>query len=366
MTIRTIALTLVSLAAFIACADGTQDFIALREQIKQMRVALARQGAYAFVTNCAALNQKAPAIHSKFWVDHLPRESFAQGEYETEKRSLGLDFIGQLEQMSLSVVPVEDVDRLQERADQMLAISSWLNSTSGYGNFILKKWGEGLALTAIGTLAVNPRCETNRVLRLLAAVDGLDADLKSRVAILNEESPHRYEFPKVGTSDEAQDCLECQWRTYHKAAMKFFKANVGRFAGLSCEDVKDSPMEYSFYIIPPRTGDNTVRNRWDYNCHYAVCVCGLSETMSDRIRAIIEFRSLVGDIPKPMPSEIVNYDSGADFRLRVNDIWREKTKRNEPFIAADTILTIYGNLFLDHATDAMRRIKNRNRRECVK
>ena len=110
MTIRTIAITLVSLAAFVACADGAQDFIALREQIKQMRVALARQGAYAFVTNCAALNQKAPAIHSKFWVDQLPRESFAQGEYETEKRSLGLDFIGQLEQMSLSVVPVEDVE----------------------------------------------------------------------------------------------------------------------------------------------------------------------------------------------------------------------------------------------------------------
>lgn len=166
-------------------------------------------------------------------------------------------------------------------------------------------------------------------------------------------------MPEDETLDDAQYNLERQWRSRHRAAMKYFKRKLGRFSGLSYEDVKSEPKEYAFYVIPWCKIENTVRSKWDDNCHYAVCVCGLTETMADQIRAIIDYRVRVGCIPIPTKDETMKYDSGADFRSRVNTTWRNRTRQYEPFRAADTILTIYGGLFVDHATRAERNLLKR-------
>lgn len=48
---RIVAALVVVVAGLVVWADTNQDYIALREQVKQLRTELARQGAYAFVTN---------------------------------------------------------------------------------------------------------------------------------------------------------------------------------------------------------------------------------------------------------------------------------------------------------------------------
>lgn len=345
-----IAMCFVTVMMTTAWAHGIQNYIVLREQVRQQRAELARRGMYAFVTNSINASCKIPKIHSRFWVDRLPRANTAQIAYEMELRNFGLDFVGEFERLSSKDIPVDDIAGNEARANQMIEITRWLASESGYGNYILKKWSEGLALTAIGALSVNSRYETNQVMKLLKSVDHPVDDLKQRVEILNEESPHRYKIPKGETLDDAQDNLERQWRPHHRAAMEYFRRKGVAFSSLAYEDVKSERGEYAFYVIPWCRSENTVRSKWDDNCHYAVCVCGLTETMASQIRAIIEYRVLVGNIPIPRKVETLKYESGEDFRSQIKAVWRKRTGKMEAFVAADAILTIYGGLFVDHAT----------------
>lgn len=115
-----------------------EEWIARREQIKQLRTELARQGAYAFVTNSITAGRKSMRIHSRFWVDRLPRGSVGLIAYENELRNWGLDFVSELERLSSTDIPIDDIAKNEERASQMIKIARWLGAESGYGNYILK------------------------------------------------------------------------------------------------------------------------------------------------------------------------------------------------------------------------------------
>ena len=73
------------------------DWTSLKERMKALRSELARQGAYAFVTNRETTPAVAPYVHSQCWVDWLPRENVERIAYEQEKREFGLDFVLELE-----------------------------------------------------------------------------------------------------------------------------------------------------------------------------------------------------------------------------------------------------------------------------
>lgn len=330
-------------------------WVSLKEQTKALRDELARQGAYAFVTNRGTTPSVAPYIHSQCWVDWLPKTNVEQIAYEQEKRDFGLDFVGELEKQALLDIPLDDIDELETQAEQMLTIAEWLKTSAGYGNYILKKWSEGIALSLMGGMAVSEKCDTNRTIRLLGRIDGLKINVAWQVGILNEESPHKYRIPTFKTLSEAIEGLEDQWNVHVKRSLIWCKDKTGRYMGLSFESVKGENREYAFYIKDQSRGRyDIIRHWWNEKNHEQVCIYGLSEVLVDDLSEVLKFRNRVGEIPAPNETAIQNDLVAFDYQLRLNDIWQAKTHGRGGFTGAFAVISIYRGTFGDWNTRRLR------------
>ena len=353
-----IAVLVVAVAGLVVWADTNQDYIALREQVKQLRTELARQGAYAFVTNHATTPRIAPHIRSQFWVDWLPKTNIEQIAYEQEKRDFGLDFVGQIAKLALVEIPLEDVETLETNARRMLEIAEWLKTARGYGNQVLKKWSENTALSSLGGMAVNVQCDTNRVLKLMSRIDGIREDVNRQVEILNEESPHRYRVPHCTTIYDASEKLERQWIPRQSAGIRYFrgKRKDGELI-FNYPQVKDEgPREYAFYLPDGYRGSrHTVDEFWHLKQHSVVCVYGLSTKMTEEILQIMHGRSVIGNLPMPSEAEIKDSNLGFfGYCSHLDDAMREATKGREPrFRGSSAVLRIYGHEFVDFFTRSL-------------
>lgn len=331
------------------------DWALLKEQTKALRDELARQGAYAFVTNRETTPSVAPYIHSQCWVDWLPKTNVEQIAYEQEKRDFGLDLVGELEKLALLDIPLDDIDALENQAVQMLTIAEWLKTSAGYGNYILKKWSEGVALSSMGGMAVSEKCDTNRIIRLLGRIDDLKINVAWQVGILNEESPHKYRIPTFKTLNEAIEGLEDQWNVHLKRSLIWCKNKTGRYTGLSFESVKGEDHEYAFYVKDRCQGMyDIVRHWWNKKNHEQVCVYGLSEVLVDDLAEVLKFRNCAGEIPVPNEAAIQNDLAALDYQLRLKDIWQAKTHSRDGFKGAFAVISIYRGTFGDWNTRRLR------------
>ena len=327
------------------------DWTSLKERMKALRSELARQGAYAFVTNRETTPAVAPYVHSQCWVDWLPRENVERIAYEQEKREFGLDFVLELEKLALVEIPLDDVVTLRAHADHALKIAEWWKTSGGgYGNFILKKWSEGIALTLMGKLAVSDKSDTNDIIRLLRRIDGLKVNLAWRVGILNEESPHKYRIPAAETSSAATQDLEDQWGVHLREAMLWCKKRTGYYDGLSFEEAKNENHEYAFYLRS-RGKHDIVRHWWNKQHHGLVCIYGMSEVLSEDISEILRIRSVLGKIPTPSEEEIHDLNKGFNYKLRLESKCQAKIGAwEERFHGASAVYRVYEGTFADWTT----------------
>ena len=335
-------------------AEDAADWNAHREQVRKLRTELTCQGAYAFVTNRTTTPPIAPYIHSQCWVDWLPRTNIEQIAYEQEKRDFGLDFFVAIEGLALPEIPLEDVDALEHHADKMLTIAEWIKSADGYGNHILKTWCEGIAMSAAGGMAVNSYCDTNRVLRLLARLDSLQRNVARRVAILNEESPHRYKIPKCQTMNDVAKDLEKQSHPHKVDTWKYFEKKDG-CRNFKFDKAKGEPPKYAFYVPAQLPGTHEpIRAGWRVKRHEAVCIYGLENNMAEEIREILRFRTQLGAFPKPTEEETKDLNLAFAYQSRLDDVWRKHTKGKEfHFLGAGAVVRIYGHTFVDWITRAL-------------
>lgn len=356
------AICVVALLPCVSSAVDLNQWKASRDEVKMLRSELARQGAYAFVTNRTTTPPIAPYIHSQCWVDWLPKTNVEQIAYEQEKRDFGLDFFFEIESLACPGLSLEDIDALEKHADRMLTIAEWLKTAGGYGNHVLKTWSEGIALSALGGMAVNPHCDTNRVLKLVERLDGLQGNIARRVAILNEEAPHHYETPQCSTYDEAARGLERQFQPHKLDAWEYYGQKDGR-RNFTFDKAKDDPPEYAFYVPegPAGSGDS-IRSEWQLKHHEEVCIYGEENEMADQIVQILRYRTLIGDIPVPTEQEIADLNLAFDYRSRLHDIWQKHTNGKEIyFLGADAILKIYGHTFVDLRTLSLKnKVNKRN------
>jgi hypothetical protein len=355
LMLLTCIIPVIAIAAF---ADDVPDYIALRKQVKQLRVELARQGAYAFVTNRETTPPVAPHIHSQFWVDWLPKTNVEQIAYEQEKRDFGLDFVGQIAKLALVEIPLEDVEAHETSARRMLAIAEWLKTSGGYGNQFLKKWSENTVLSFLGGMAVNAQCDTNRVLKLMSRIDGVQDDVNRQVAILNEESPHRYSIPRCTTIYDASEKLEQQWIPRQAAGIRYFRGmrKNGNLIFNYPQVKDDGPREYAFYLPDGyRGGRHTPDAFWHLKQHSAVCIYGLRTKMADEIFQILHGRSALGDLPVPSDAEIKDSNLGFfGYCSHLNDAMRKATKgREQRFMGSHAVLRIYRHEFVDAFTRSL-------------
>ena len=124
------------------------DWRARRMEIRKLRLRLDTVG----VLGLAADQQTpdtAPLIHSRYWVDRLPRTEIDRRACELEVREFGLDVVRQLEKLVLSRKISRDAVVLEDTAEGLLRLSEWLSTAHGYGNYRLKRWTELIALNVI-------------------------------------------------------------------------------------------------------------------------------------------------------------------------------------------------------------------------
>ena len=285
-------------------AKEQSDWDALRAEVSSLRKRLANDGAYAFVTN-AATPKLAPRIHSQCWVDWLPKEDVKRREYEQEKRDLGLDILGCLEKYAWGIEAHEDLEGNKKSAMELLAIAEWLNTAPGYGNYLLKRWAENLALIRICHLAVDGRVGLDEIKSYFNRVGTPMQDLKLRVRILNEESPHKYSLPSSNLTEEAGSDNICrQWAQHLRESMqrysKWCENNSRDFPSLKFEDVMWDERKYSFYIEDYLDGNHTLRDAWGKKAHYtSLCTGMMSMIHWSYLNEIVGYWETTGELPLP-------------------------------------------------------------------
>ena len=350
--------------------EAQPDWTVLRDEVKSMRAELARQGAYAFVTNTATTPRTAPHIHSQCWVDWLPKEEVERRAYEQEKRDFGLDFVCELEKIALESYPLDDIDGWKSRTERAIALSDWIKTSKGYGNYLVKIWCDAIAATGVGMMAVDPRCDIAYAERLIARIDDTPANLVYRLAVLDEEAPHKYKMPGKKDSDSAQDNLERQWIPHRRDASDYFEREKGKFVGLGFRNAQSCPHEFAFYVRDPPPSEQTVKGLWNIKDHYGVCICGYESRRRRFASDLVLFRKLAGDIPRPpknMTSPAGDGYVGMDYLDLFHDKWKPyKAKYGKNYAGTAASLVFFGQ-FDDHFTLGLRlaiprreKLKNQN------
>lgn len=326
-------------------AKEQSDWDALRAEVSSLRKCLAQDGAYAFVTN-AATPKSAPLIHSRCWVDGLPKEEVKRRAYEQEKRDFGLDMVGQLETYALADSDWQNEKDNAARAHQLIEISRWLKTSAGYGNYLLYKWAENMAMALAGRLAVNSRADVKEIADILAKAEDYHSDVAFRITVLRDEAPHEYHIPKEESSSASHNDLLKQWGKNMQTAIRHYGED--RFWHLKSSDVRDDKREFAVYVEDPLAQWHTIRAYWDASQHRIFLICGLHESLCNDVRNVLSAREKIG--PMPVPPATAFKDSAARH-IYVRDM----SEKCEPFSsAAHTAFSIFHGDFYDLYTWQLR------------
>ena len=218
-----------------------------------------------------------------------------------------------------------------------------------YGNYILKSWSEFIAESAIGRMAVQSRCSTNRVVALLVKIDPPEKNLDFRLTILNEEAPHRFSRPT--NLQDAIRSMERQWQSHYFAACHHYGRDfTGRVLDRGFAEVKDDPPEYAFYCEDANQRYNTIRSRWSKKKHYEVCVVGMCSTLLDEIKRVLLFRSKIKDFPAPPPGAFSNDDIEWKYLNTIRDLWDPYAKEYGHIAVGRILINFYYGGGLDYDT----------------
>jgi len=329
-----------------------EDWSVLRQEIVTLRHSLARDGAYAFVTT-AATPKVAPHIHSQCWVDWLPKEEVERRLYEQEKRAFGLDMVGQLESYALADTDWQNDTDNAAMAHQLLAISKWLKTSAGYGNYLLYKWAENMMVSLSGRLAVNPHADVKAIERLLSEAESYQADLAFRIAVLKDEVPQDYFAPSDKDMSAAQNELLRQWGENMRTAMLHYGEK--RFWNLKSSDVLGDKREFAVYVEDPLPRWHTIRSYWDASQYRRFLICGLHEPLCDDVRCMLSAREKSGPMPVPPASAF------KDSKARHIYV-RDQAEKCSPYLsAAHTAFSIFNGDFYDIHTWQIRGQSGKNR-----
>lgn len=333
-----------------------------RQSVIELTSLLRVQGAYAFVCN-QSTPKSAPRIHSRYWVDLIPKEEVLRKAYEEEARRFGLEFCRQLERLSFPELELQDADGREKYAEQMLKIASWLKTEHGYENYILKTWAENLALSVLGAMVLNVECDTNRVVRLMSRVDDLSRDLDFRMDILNEEAPHAFSRPKGREPHEIAHNLERQWSKHLRFALQTLVA-IGhlKYPEGYWDDVKDASPEYSFYFDSRRRGwGMPCEEWWEKKQHRMVCVAGCSDRLEYELTKLLHYREVVGFIPSCLNADMTVKDE-YEYKLEIDrNWWKFDPEKGMPPSIHNSVYQIVNGCFYDLHSQMLDRLRGNKR-----
>ena len=292
--------------------------------LSAMRNDLVRLGAYAYVASPTS-PKSAPHIHSQSWVDWLPATEVRRRMYEQEKRDFGMAFVGELEKCAEEQKCLEGYGDMERESWKMLRIAQWLKTSTGYGNFFLAHWAENLALNMVGKMAVSTEVNTNSVNRLLLQLGAGEADLRFRVAVLNDESPNAFSLPQTADADVAFNSLMREWGRGRSAAAAHYGPTA--LMRLSWRDVAEDNRAHAFYLDDSCSGELPLRELWKRKLHSAICSLAPEFYRMKVIRNVLKYRELVGPLPRPSQFQLTDKTAGAGYVETVDGRWSSRLLR---------------------------------------
>ena len=338
-----------------------EEWSELRREVSAMREALASKGAYVFVTN-AATPKVAPHIHSQCWVDWLPKEDVKRRMYEQEKRDFGLDVLKCLEKYAWGI-DEEDLSGYRKSAGELLSIAEWINTSAGYGNYLLKRWAENLALIRVCRLTVDGSVGLDEIKSYFSRVGTPIHDIRLRVLILNEEAPHKYSLPSFALTEEnGSESLCRQWAGHFRESVRHYSKwsedNSRYYPSLAFKDIMWDDPKYAFYIEDPVDGEQTLRDVWGKKTHYtALCTGQMSMIHWLCLKEIIQYWEVVGELPLP-DKEIVKRPGsfrglcreGDEYKAMIEGKWRSSSKAKMPLGIDRRVVALMRNEVEDRVT----------------
>lgn len=356
ITMKNMIICSAVLVLAVCCGAGYQnpaeevevDWRARRMRIGELGLRLDTVGVLGLASD-PQTPDTAPLIHSRYWVDRLPRTEIDRRACELEIRDFGLAIVRQLEEMVLSRKISRDIDELENTAEGLLRLSEWLSTAHGYGNYRLKRWTELIALNVIARLAVHEQCDLARVKELLSRVADTKRNLTFRVDVLNDEAPHRFSLPLFANSD-GNAALQRQWGTRLRATNEHYRELVKKglinavpydFASVAGDDP-----EYSFYR-DDNVGDATLVEAWDKKSHYVFCVGDFDRDCKEDVEKIVLFREAAGSLPLPNASELQGREEGRRYCERMDRLWFEAVGNRDNIAVGDIVLRVVSGQPLD-------------------
>ena len=341
--------TTVVLSLHFICHANIQDaahWPRLSSEIREMRLQLAKNGAYAFVTN-ASTTTKTPRIHSQYWLMLIPETNIALRQYEQEKRDFGLDIIGQLERYAKQKIDIKDIPALEQRVQELLAIAEWLKKESGYGNFILKRWAEDMASTTISKLAVNNDFPVSEAWSLLRRVDAPQANAQMQISIINEESPDQYTIPRGESAESIVREIGNQWSSRRASAVQALKKKCAQKTAPQFSEAFSHDPRLAFYMKDINRANASLRTRWNDKDHEEVCVYGMFCKVPQMVERILEFREAAGGIPVPSDSDLKGLEQQELFVDKINDLWLSNYREKLSKPVGRLVLWVYTGMLND-------------------
>ena len=339
-----------------------EEWAELCREMSAMREALAINGAYVFVTN-AATPRASPHIHSQCWVDWLPKEDVKRRMYEQEKRDFGLDVLKCLEEYAWGI-DEEDLSGYRKSAGELLSIAEWLNTSAGYGNYLLKRWAENLALIRVCRLAVDGGVGLDEIKSYFSRVGEPIHDIRLRALILNEEAPHKYSLPSFALTEESGSESLCrQWAGHFRESVRHYSRwcedNSRYYPSLVFKDIMWDDPKYAFYIEDPVDGEQTLRDTWGKKTHYTtLCTGQMSMIHWLYLKKIIQYWEVVGELPLP-DKEIVKRPGsfkglcreGDEYKTMMEGKWRAASKAKMPHGVDSCVVALMRNEIEDWVTE---------------
>lgn len=313
------------------------------EVLALQRETLAGSGLRGFFEAAQSNQWAAPKIYSQCWVDWLPEDQREIRKLEQGRRDFGLEIVKAVELESKHVLEPADSSERAAQVDRLLALSRWVGSPGGYGNFAIKRRVENLACIPIGHLVADLDYPVDKIEALLKRIAGDGEWLAMQNAILNEESPHKYD---AKTKDE----LAKQWHRHFRKAWFAYKEKKGRYPH-SFADGNGFPKEIAFYCEDetlPRP--YTLATRWNKKLHHMFCVMGYEDKITTRIQNFLLFRKVIGRFPEKPSRPLEMFDSR--IQEGFYEAWKPHEKEHgiHPGASGYTYESILNNRFMDYDT----------------
>jgi hypothetical protein len=275
-----------------ASPSKTNEVLEMQEQLKT-------KGWDGFTILAKRQNLPTPQIPSRWHVEHVSTGEVQR--VEIASRELGKQLVDQLSDLPTKLNGPLTQKELHEHTIRLLDLSEWCASTEGYGNLLLAQRGLDLACIPLMRLVADLTFPADRYAPLMKRLQPQWMSAEVRRRVLNQEAGAEL-FPINAKQEEE---LGLVWGSgvilrleRGDPSLRERRKTDPMFANVQVQERPEIVANLDFFADDQfsRFSHTTLKGRWDAKFHEGIVV-GLDLRLENQVRALAEFRAVVGSFP---------------------------------------------------------------------